>query len=261
MDNKEKQFSKFSNMAIYIDEHAYDENPDWDKIYTYICEIVMMLSQKMRLFKKNEDYKKFSHTVASDVIMRYLDPTQFKIIPGKKQKTKIKSVMNFIKSSLYLRRVQYEQENYAQIIYDLSGSEEDYSNLPIVPRGKVLLKNISDISEGFYQTSVSAYLSDFDFSVRKFLANNTPYKYSSPMWYNIYTSCMLSVIYSINNKKFTVKLFNLSSSYYNLIVVLLNKIKLYLAQDLSYLSTSDNYSEELMVADLNGGTVEDTYYE
>ena len=70
----------YTQMAIYIDQHAYDENQSEEKdnlIFEYLYHLIEMLAYKAKFFTRNQYYNDFALYVASSVFMRLKNPKQF----------------------------------------------------------------------------------------------------------------------------------------------------------------------------------------
>mgnify|MGYP003328814068 CR=1 FL=1 len=55
---------RFVDMAIWIDEHIYDEDCDMDKAFTYMYLLAYMLASKAKYFKNINDYDGFAYFLA-----------------------------------------------------------------------------------------------------------------------------------------------------------------------------------------------------
>jgi hypothetical protein len=124
--------------------------------------------------------------------MRLKNSKQFEYTEeGLPKLTRIKSILNYIKTVLYPYKVDYEQEYYSQ-------SQDDI---------EVLVENNFDFAE--YLSEECKIFSNIDFklslggiknTIKSFL-NKIPRKRNDPEWYNIYLSCLLTILNSITASK------------------------------------------------------------
>ena len=114
---------KYTTMAIYIDEHIHEvveegKHPEIEsKIFEYLYHIIYALSYKAMFFKNFEDYDTFALTSAAQLYMSMIKKFKNKgqIIRGK-EVVPIKSCLNFIKSVLFPLKVNYQKENFVDIL-------------------------------------------------------------------------------------------------------------------------------------------------
>ena len=84
-------------MAIWIDENAYVEDVDQEKLYQYIWHLCNILALKWRYFRVSSNYEEFAIFAANKVFERYIN----------KNLPRIKSSLNYIKKVLYPYKAQY----------------------------------------------------------------------------------------------------------------------------------------------------------
>ena len=109
---------KYTDMCIYIDAHAYEEDRNDDLIFEYLYHITKMLAHKSNYFNKPKYYDDFGIYAAGKLFLRLINPKQFDINPdtGLPRLTKIKSILNYAKTKIYPLKVEFEQENYYQML-------------------------------------------------------------------------------------------------------------------------------------------------
>lgn len=95
---------RYVDMCIYVDENIGKPDADVEKIYEYLTMISYMLAVKRKLFNSEEYYDKYAHYIASSVYMRMVVN-----VPGRPP---IKSCLNYIKSIIALRKVDFEKLEY-----------------------------------------------------------------------------------------------------------------------------------------------------
>lgn len=102
----------YTQMAIWIDNHIYEPDCDYDTAYEYMYLLAYMLAAKHKYFNTQEEYEDFSTFLAYNVFQRY---TADKYVNnGSKH---LKSVLNYMKSILYFRKMAFNAQ-YRQKIID-----------------------------------------------------------------------------------------------------------------------------------------------
>lgn len=110
---------KYVDMAIYIDNRfkEYPEKPltvdEEETIYKYLYWLSYMLACKKRLLNKVADYEDFCKIVAGRYFIRLLDKRQWETPPGI---APIKSILNYMKNTIYQMGVDFKQDNFCQVI-------------------------------------------------------------------------------------------------------------------------------------------------
>lgn len=198
-------------MAIYIDNHVYEEDCDDEKVFIYLYHLALMLSHQHKLFKRSEYYKDFALTFAEDIYLRLRNPKQ-EILKedGTPKMPKISSVLNYMKKTLYGRKVTFEQERYSQsfsinqkLIGDVKTTRFSVAN------------QINYYRQGFNEVELEACLSSVCKTIRDFLKEN-PYYNNEKEWNNIYISCLLTILNSfILSKKDRYRVDNIKENPYH----------------------------------------------
>lgn len=117
---------KYTDLAIYVDLHEPElGSPDIDPkiedtVYSYIYLICHALATKAHYFGRNEHiYDDFALYMASNVYM-VLIKRRKAYNAGKMYHEKpilpVKSVLNYIKATIYPFKVDYQQETYREIV-------------------------------------------------------------------------------------------------------------------------------------------------
>ena len=252
-----KPYMRYVDMAKYIDDNAYEEDCNHSLIYEYIYHLANMLAHKSKFFKTSDTYDYFSLYCANRFFLK-LSMTR---------DNRIKSCLNYLKKVLYFYKVDFEQENYAQVISENSDDICEES----------LRDKINKTVDTIHIVEFEASLHNICDTIKGFL-KNIEYKQSDPMWHKIYMSCLLSFLSSItlsnkNKERLShlddigmckdylledllaeendIILYHIDSSMYNYIRVLLNRIKHLIALDLcsnckSYISSSANMKSLLL---------------
>ena len=242
---------RYVDMCIYVDENVYKEDFDGQLIYEYLYHIIMMLSMKRNYFDRVGDHDDFSLYAASIYYMRLTDKRQFEENPPIEP---IRSILNYIKKTLFSIRAEYCKKYQRESIY--------ISDLDYVELGTDSFANaVNKIVDPLKKYEFTGCLESVDKLIKQTLSD-IPYKKDSVLWNNIYISCMLSFLNSITLKNKDIKrlnnfkrptsltdslvnelymkerndciiLYHLDDNMYNYITVLTNKLKHKISQELS----------------------------
>lgn len=263
----------YTDMCIFIDNNVYTEHFDESKVYEYLYHIIYMLAKRSKLFERHCYYDDFAVYAAGKIYFRLTNPKQNQLDDdGNVRMEKVKSVLNYIKSTLYPMKVNFEQMEYGQTISREVIPEEVNYNFQ-----SLLNKNINSL----HLSEFKFLLSDVEKTCKKFL-ECIPYPKNSPDWINIYVSVMLTFLASITlTEKSKNRLLNLSNrnhlntqhvfdayekesqkgavlfhlpeSMSNYITVLARQLKNIISKDLSYILhtkiTSDSLVSSVVVKD------------
>ena len=236
-------------MAIWIDENVYKVECNEPLLYEYLYHLCYMLSTQSKYFKQYNYYDEFSLFCASRLFIR---------LRNKEELTPIKSILNYIKKIIYPYKVDFEQETYLQSEKDVELIYNDFD------LGAALVDEINL----FNSMEFSLTLSNIVMIIKDHL-KKIPYKRNSCEWYNIYTSCLLTLLNSITITKFDQNrikqkkrnieqvteryytelryskpiLYHLEPKYSDYVYVLVNELRHVVASQLSFEVKSYNSSE------------------
>lgn len=227
----------YTQMAIYIDEHIYNDNKDEQKLFEYMYHLYYILAVKKCYFNESKEYDGYALYSATQLFLRYINPKQF--IEGPKQLKKIKSSLNYIKSTLYSMKVDYQKETFREVYDPKYYQKEDSIGLELINRGLNTFNQISRIEFEYC-------LSQIEGNIKEEI-NSTPYRKDKIISKNLYISCSLSLIKGLedkNNKD--VVIYHLDKSMRNYVDLLCTKIKKSLAKDLLYLMECNKPSDSLI---------------
>ena len=178
---KREKNLKYTDMCIWIDENIHKPDCDMDRAYTYLYRLAHMLGCKEKYFgNKADDYDGYAQFLAYSTYKRLTD----------KSKKPMKSVLNYMKSIQYFRKVAYLREAYQKIIdpiYDEKFDSEMFTK-----------KYKETISSNNHIITENIVKEIFD-SIPKIISNQIPasYKTNKVLYHNIYMSCTLSMLDNI----------------------------------------------------------------
>ena len=182
---------KYTEMAMYIDNHIYTDDCDDNKVFLYLYHLSLMLAHKNKLFRRNEYYEDFALTFAEEMYWRLKNPKQEMLKEdGTPKMYKLKSILNYMKSSLYGRKVNFEQEKYSQ-----SFSVNQKLKTDILTSQFSVVNQIRYSMTGFNEVELEVCLKDICKTIRNYL-KNIPYANNKKEWNNIYISCLLTILNS-----------------------------------------------------------------
>lgn len=273
---------KFVDMCIWIDDNAYREDlslEEQEKIYEYIYHLTKMLAYKSHLFNKGSYYEEFAIYSATKTYLRLTNPKQFELnADGAAKLKRIKSILNYIKSTLYPHKVDFEQEFYSQVL-DYNKDDDNFVEIS----GYTFSDMLHEYTDELDLVEFNLYLTDICKTIKDILLK-IPYRKNTPEWHNIYMSCLLTLINSITlsnadkvrinelkmSKEYKLKyiekvykqqclsppiLFHLDSSLSSYVQVLVNNIRHSISKELSYRThtyiPSNSNMNRLILADIN----------
>ena len=195
------------DLCIYVDENAYKENHDKEKIFDALYKIVYALSMKQKIFHNWNDYEEFSLEYASKLYYRLINAKQFLPEGHPFKLKKIKSILNYVKKTLSPARVDYQQRTFA----------EQFD--PVLHEAAVLDLREQCIAECKAQTQFQlkiefeSYLQRMTETIKWFIRNCTPYGDDKCMRHKLYQSCLLTFLNQItlsnqNKQRFKNRLKN-----------------------------------------------------
>lgn len=177
----------FTRMAIYFDLHLHDNPRDDTILYRYVYHLVYMLSCKAKYFQKYSDFDEFALYAAGKIYMRAING-----------ESDIKSILNYIKSVIYQRKVDYQKETFFQIFDAENGTDteklREFIAGPALPASRQI-----DIMDSIIES--------FD-SLPKIINRviaETPYRADKTMRHRLYVSILLSFVNSLTLPTSTVK--------------------------------------------------------
>lgn len=266
---------KYTDMCIYIDAHMSEiavanQNPKVEsKIYEYLYHVVYALACKSGYFKNFADYDAYALYAATEL---YFSIRKKIVNAGKEVRGKvivpIKSSLNFIKSTMFPLKVNYQREAFAEVIDPKIHQNVDK-----------LQNDIRESIQDQYRQPIEDSWKDATGelpSIIKMVLHDVPLKKDTLEFKNIYTSVLLTLLNDItlpkklrnkiiskktleNRKKSEKKLFSayrnnvekpilwhLDERYSNYIRLLVSRIKQELSKSAYYYIHGDDLSDDIL---------------
>jgi hypothetical protein len=192
-------------LCIYIDENASKltnagEYPEVENtIYNYLWLLVKALAIKKRMFKNFEDYDMYAFYSATRLFtaIRKNQQNQGKIIKGKLIKP-IKSCLNYTKALLYPMKVEYQIENFREVIEEEFVSTK-FDALAYKEQLKNQARNSSEVNHTFKNyveqsiTNCGAIIED--------ILQKSPFNAATPEYKNLKISILLTSLHALRADK------------------------------------------------------------
>ena len=254
---------KYTEMCMYIDENVPKivnpgEHPDIeDKIYNYLWLLVKALAIKKCMFQNFQDYDPFAFHAANRLFfaLRKNQLNQGKVIKGKEIRP-IKSCLNYTKALLYPMKVEYQNEEYREIISEEFVSKK-FDAINFKEKMKMDIKSSQDVNYWFW-VYVKDSLRNSDHILEKVLAKS-PFNKNSVEYKKLKMSIMLNCIHILKTRKkldvdpATIILWKLPKSLANYVRVLLREffteLKLDIMECYSAVDMDERVVEALLTAD------------
>jgi len=172
---------KYTDICIEFDKEFYEPNRDDMKLFGYMYIIFRMLAFKKNYFSNNfSDYDGFAQFAASTIYMRFLK----KWANGER----VKSFLNYAKSSLYPLKVMYQNESFGMT------TQVDEDGIPKSNIGDNMRKSVQDDYRNEYM--VSAIFEELDRvpDLVDEVVGRTPYASDPKTFKNLRISCKLTLL-------------------------------------------------------------------
>ena len=220
---------RWVDLAIWIDDNFYKKDCDMSTAYEYMYLLALMLATKRRYFTSQEDYEEFASILAYDTFKRMSNP----------DKSKVKSVLNYMKSIISFRRIAYNSQRRQKIIDPQFDVEWDPVAYTEIKKDAYEASNRDILFEG---------VNDVLKSVPKIIKQNIPKVFKSNLleYENIYKSCLLSMLTRVTlPDSYNNKLMNKLDDYPNFDEV--KFYKKYLDDEIILWHLSDRFSNVVRV--------------
>ena len=271
---KKPEGLKYTDMCIYIDNTIYKEylsEEEESLIYQYIYHVCYVLACKAKYFRDFKDYNEFALFAAGKVYLRLVDERQFLEQGDSKKLEKVKSVLNYIKITLYGMKVDYQKQTFREIIdpeVDPRFNPEIASNNM---KASITCQYRDRLEEAMFDT-----IKQLPHIIKR-IVMQTPYKTDPLISRRLYISCLISFLKSItlsssnvnrlkkrdergtltdeyiskiyqNEKDHSVTLWHLEENMYDYVKVLCNKIRKKFCEELIEVKRSFQLTDEVMEA-------------
>ena len=238
----------YTQMAMWIDNTSDLEQCDHTKLYEYIYHICYMLAKQRDYFTASDMYDAFCLYCASRTVTRLVCSPHL---------PRIKYILKYLKISLHGYRIRFLQEEYGNVPENVSLVDID---------APLYVNSLEGSFPELDMIEFSVALSSIDRIIKDYL-KKLPQKRNSAEWYNIYMSCLLTLLDSITltnaqkiaiNKKDNIEtiyknyaelrnnspiLFHLDNSMSGYIQVLVNQLRRVISTELSW-KTNTHYGAD-----------------
>lgn len=196
---------RYTELCIFIDENVPKivnpgEFPELENtIYNYLWLLVKALAIKKCMFKNFDDYDGYSFYAATRLFtaLRKNQLNQGKVIKGKLIRP-IKSCLNYTKALLYPMKIEYQRENFREVI-----EEEFVSTKFDALAYREQLKGQARDNAGVTLTFKN-YVQSTVISCNRLLEEllqKSPFNSSTPEYKNLKISVLLTSVNILKNKK------------------------------------------------------------
>lgn len=262
---------KYTDMCMFIDDNVTKivnpgENPDIENtIYNYLWLLVKALAIKKCMFQNFEDYDMYSFYAATRLFtaLRKNQTNQGKIIKGKLIRP-IKSCLNYTKALLYPMKIEYQRENFKEVIEEEFVSTK-FDALAYKEQLKSQARDNAEIMHTFRSYIQGAIQNSH--KILEEILQKSPFNSSTPEYNNLKISILLTSIYILKNKKKlnisgvqSVILWHLPKSLSNYTKILLKEFFTAIKQEIIDCYQTADMSEEELEAALEAAT-EELYYD
>lgn len=196
---------KYTEMCMYIDQNIPKlvnpgEYPEIENtVYNYLWLLVKALAIKKCMFKNFQDYDMYAFYSASRLFtaLRKNQLNQGKVIKGK-QIRPIKSCLNYTKALLYPMKIEYQRENFREVIEEEFVSTK-FDALAYKEQLKGQVRDSADVNLQF-----KAYVADSlkqSGRILDELLQKSPFNSSTQEYKNLKISILLTSLQILRNKK------------------------------------------------------------
>lgn len=262
---------KYTDMCMFIDENVPKivnpgENPEIENtIYNYLWLLVKALAIKKCMFQNFEDYDMYSFYAATRLFtaLRKNQINQGKVIKGKLIRP-IKSCLNYTKALLYPMKIEYQRENFKEVIEEEFVSTK-FDALAYKEQLKSQARDSAEVMQTFKGYIQNAIRNNH--KILEDILQKSPFNDSTPEYKNLKISILLTSVYILKNKKKlnvagvqSVILWHLPKSMSNYTKILLKEFFTAIKQEIIDCYQTADMSEEELEAALDAAT-EELYYD
>ena len=262
---------KFTDLCIYIDENVPKiinpgEYPEIENtIYNYLWLLVKALAIKKCMFKNFEDYDLYSFYAATRLFtaLRKNQLNQGKVIKGKLIRP-IKSCLNYTKALLYPMKIEYQRENFREVIEEEFVSTK-FDALAYKERLKGEARDNARVTQTFKEYVQSTIINSS--KILDEILQKSPFNSSTIEYKNLKISILLTSTHILKNKKKlnaaatqSVILWHLPKSMSNYTKILLKEFFTAIKQEVIDCYQTADLSESELETILTAAT-EELYYD
>lgn len=174
----------WTGLCIYFDENFWLENRNDEECYRILYLLYYMLACKKKYFKSFQQYDEYAQLATNMIFMRF----------DKKKKAglKVKSVLNYVKSTLYAQKVAYQNTEFREIL-----PENDSRNTGLI---EMMRDNVQqNYNEGMTEDIIDTFY-DIPHIINK-VVKSTPYKNNNIISRRLRISCALTLLKSFTLSK------------------------------------------------------------
>ena len=196
---------KYTDMCVFIDENVPKivnpgEYPELENtIYNYLWLLVKALAIKKCMFKNFEDYDLYSFYAATRLFtaLRKNQLNQGKVIKGKLIRP-IKSCLNYTKALLYPMKIEYQRENFREVIEEEFVSTK-FDALAYKEQLKNQARDNAEVTQTFKDYVHSTVINSN--KLLEEILQKSPFNNSTPEYKNLKISILLTSTHILKNKK------------------------------------------------------------
>lgn len=171
---------KYTEMAMYFDAHIHDNPRNDDILYQYLYHIIYMLACKSRYFHKFAEYDSFALHAATRIYMRCINENS----------ERITSILNYVKAVLYPIKVDYQRDEFNEIINPEIDKEINTDKITAIMEESIQADYRYDMREDIIRSfgNISKVIKD--------VLYQTPYRKDKLLIKKLYMSVLLSMLKS-----------------------------------------------------------------
>ena len=251
---------RYTMMCKEFDEEFYTDNRDDNKLFGYMYLVFYMLACKSNYFPHNwNDYDGYAKYAATTVYTRY--------IKFQRQGKHIKSLLNYAKSCKGHLKTDYQKEVFQQV------SKKD--DVDVLTYQNIYRQSIQDsYSKEDIEDEIENTITVVT-NVLKDVIKESPHSGNKVIARNLYMSCLLTFISNVTLKNATLDkikekeqeakltgdyiikqyqkekeeepiLWNLDESYRDLIILLINKVRVRISDTLNEIRNSYTLPDDIV---------------
>lgn len=224
----------YVDMCIWLDSAVTESKfSDEEKAFKYLYWLYTMFALKYNWFNNEDDIDQYAIYAAEMAFMRMVN----------KELDPISKSLQYIKTTAYPYKVQYQQQYYYQglprklnaecLSYEEIAENTDYDDT--LELRNAIRRTTIELS----RAEVEKYLEDVSRTIKDFVFSTATYDTAEEL-NNIYISCLLTYIQQV---KFCdssrISLFHLDKTYNDVILLMVREIKKLISNDIRYLSREE----------------------